>query len=51
MKENFNVAETASLEAALLREAGSMVASGETKDHEEGARSFVEKRPPRFEGQ
>jgi 2-(1,2-epoxy-1,2-dihydrophenyl)acetyl-CoA isomerase len=50
MKTNFRAARSGTLEQALAQEAQTMVASGETRDHREGALSFVEKRPPRFEG-
>lgn len=51
MKSNFNVGETASLEEALAQEARTMVASGTTRDHAEGALSFVENRAPVFKGE
>lgn len=51
MKANFNVAETATLEEALAQEAKTMIASGGTKDHAEGALSFVERRAPVFRGE
>lgn len=51
MKANFNVAQTASLEEALAQEAKSMIASGATRDHAEGALSFVERRAPNFRGE
>lgn len=51
MKANFNVAETATLEEALVQEAKTMIASGTTKDHAEGALSFVERRTPIFRGE
>ncbi len=50
MKANFNVGETGTVEEALAQEARTMTASGETQDHAEGARSFVERRAPKFEG-
>ncbi len=51
MKSNFNKAEVATLEESLANEARTMIASGRTKDHGEGARSFVERREPRFKGE
>lgn len=50
MKANFNVAETSTLEDALAQEAKTMIVSGTTKDHAEGALSFVERRAPKFTG-
>ena len=51
MKENLNRAETADLLTALDAEALNMVLSGQTKDHLEAARAFVEKRQPTFTGE
>ena len=51
IKANFNVAECATLEESLAQEAKSMIASGMTKDHTEGALSFVERRAPIFKGE
>ncbi len=51
MKSNFNVAEQGTLEEALANESRTMIASGMTKDHSEGALSFVERRPPKFNGE
>ncbi|MFT5691966.1 MAG: 2-(1,2-epoxy-1,2-dihydrophenyl)acetyl-CoA isomerase, partial [Oceanicoccus sp.] len=51
MKLNFNIAETATLEDSLANEAKTMIASGMTKDHAEGALSFVERRAPKFTGE
>ena len=50
MKQNLNLAETGSLEAALDQEALHHVLSAMTEDHREAATAFVEKRPPRFRG-
>jgi 2-(1,2-epoxy-1,2-dihydrophenyl)acetyl-CoA isomerase len=50
IKSNFNRAETANLEDALAQEAKTMIASGSTRDHAEGAKSFVERRLPNFTG-
>lgn len=51
MKENLNRAETCDLAAALDAEALNMILSGQTKDHMEAARAFVEKRQPTFVGE
>lgn len=51
MKENLNRAETADLSTALDAEALNMMLSGQTKDHMEAARAFVEKRQPVFTGE
>jgi len=51
IKSNFNKAETANLEDSLAQEATTMIASGSTRDHTEGARSFVERRSPNFKGE
>jgi 2-(1,2-epoxy-1,2-dihydrophenyl)acetyl-CoA isomerase len=51
MKENLNRAETCDLATALDAEALNMVLSGQTKDHMEAARAFVEKRQPTFTGE
>jgi 2-(1,2-epoxy-1,2-dihydrophenyl)acetyl-CoA isomerase len=51
MKENLNRAETSDLGTALDAEALNMVLSGQTKDHMEAARAFVEKRQPTFTGE
>jgi 2-(1,2-epoxy-1,2-dihydrophenyl)acetyl-CoA isomerase len=51
MKSNFNVAEQSTLEESLANEARTMIASGMTKDHAEGALSFVERRPANFKGE
>jgi 2-(1,2-epoxy-1,2-dihydrophenyl)acetyl-CoA isomerase len=51
MKENLNRAETVDLGTALDAEAMNMVLSGQTKDHMEAARAFVEKRQPTFTGE
>lgn len=50
MKQNFNVAETGSLAQLLDLEAQNQIATGRTKDHQEAARAFVEKRSPVFTG-
>jgi 2-(1,2-epoxy-1,2-dihydrophenyl)acetyl-CoA isomerase len=51
MKENLNRAETCDLATALDAEALNMILSGQTKDHMEAARAFVEKRQPTFTGE
>jgi 2-(1,2-epoxy-1,2-dihydrophenyl)acetyl-CoA isomerase len=51
MKENLNRAETCDLTTALDAEAMNMVLSGQTRDHMEAARAFVEKRQPTFTGE
>ncbi|MEO8457055.1 MAG: enoyl-CoA hydratase [Chloroflexota bacterium] len=51
MKENLNRAETSDLATALDAEALNMLLSGQTKDHIEAARAFVEKRQPTFAGE
>lgn len=51
MKENLNRAETCDLSTALDAEAMNMILSGQTKDHMEAARAFVEKRQPTFTGE
>jgi 2-(1,2-epoxy-1,2-dihydrophenyl)acetyl-CoA isomerase len=51
MKENLNRAETSDLATALDAEALNMILSGQTRDHMEAARAFVEKRQPSFAGE
>jgi 2-(1,2-epoxy-1,2-dihydrophenyl)acetyl-CoA isomerase len=51
MKENLNRAETCDLTTALDAEAMNMILSGQTKDHMEAAKAFVEKRQPTFVGE
>jgi 2-(1,2-epoxy-1,2-dihydrophenyl)acetyl-CoA isomerase len=51
MKSNFNLAETAGLEELLDHEAMTMGASAMSKDHREGALSFVQRRAPNFTGE
>ena len=51
MKENLNRAETSDLATALDAEAMNMILSGQTKDHMEAAKAFVEKRQPTFTGE
>jgi 2-(1,2-epoxy-1,2-dihydrophenyl)acetyl-CoA isomerase len=50
MKRNFNAAETGTLAELLDLEARGQIETGRTKDHQEAARAFVEKRPPVFKG-
>ncbi len=50
MKRNFNAAENGSLAECLNLEAWHHTRTGETEDHKEAARAFVEKRTPVFKG-
>ena len=50
IKRNINNAETMSLEACFDAEAIHHSRSGETADHKEAAKAFVEKRKPAFAG-
>lgn len=50
MKDNFVYGETNSFADTLTREAENMIASGQTEDHRNAARAFVEKREPVFHG-
>ena len=50
VKKNMKVAEEGSLAEALDSEANRMIRTGETQDHKEAARAFVEKRAPVFKG-
>ncbi|MFO1079625.1 MAG: enoyl-CoA hydratase [Reyranellaceae bacterium] len=50
VKKNMKVAEEGTLSAALDSEAARMIRTGETQDHKEAARAFVEKRAPVFKG-
>jgi 2-(1,2-epoxy-1,2-dihydrophenyl)acetyl-CoA isomerase len=47
---NMKVAEEGTLSEALDSEAARMIRTGETEDHKEAARAFVEKRAPVFKG-
>jgi 2-(1,2-epoxy-1,2-dihydrophenyl)acetyl-CoA isomerase len=50
MKENLNRGEDCDLPALLDQEALNMTLSGQTSDHREAAKAFVEKRTPTFKG-
>ena len=51
MKANFLRAEHARVDEALDAEAFYMTLSGQSRDHREGVRAFVEKRDPSFTGE
>jgi len=50
IKDNFAFGATNSFGDTLTREAENMIASGQTEDHRNAARAFVEKRAPEFQG-
>lgn len=50
MKRNMNAAESGSLKDSLDLEAWHHTRCGQTEDHREAARAFVEKREPAFKG-
>ena len=50
MKQNFNAAENGTLLELLDLEARRQIETGQTDDHKEAARAFVEKRAPVFRG-
>jgi 2-(1,2-epoxy-1,2-dihydrophenyl)acetyl-CoA isomerase len=49
-KENVNLATTSDFRTMLDRESETHLRCGQTEDHKEGVRAFLEKRPPRFSG-
>jgi 2-(1,2-epoxy-1,2-dihydrophenyl)acetyl-CoA isomerase len=51
MKANINLATHADFRTLLDREAETHLRCGQTQDHKEGVRAFLEKRPPKFTGQ
>ena len=50
MKENLNRAVHGELGECLDMEAAHHIRTGQTDDHREAAKAFVEKRPPTFTG-
>jgi 2-(1,2-epoxy-1,2-dihydrophenyl)acetyl-CoA isomerase len=50
MKQNLNAAESGTLAELLDLEARRQIETGQTADHKEAARAFVEKRAPVFAG-
>jgi 2-(1,2-epoxy-1,2-dihydrophenyl)acetyl-CoA isomerase len=50
MKRNFKVAEQGDLGRLLDIESDGMIRTGQSADHREASRAFVEKRPPQFQG-
>jgi 2-(1,2-epoxy-1,2-dihydrophenyl)acetyl-CoA isomerase len=50
MKQNVNLAATVDFRTLLDREAETHLRCGETDDHREGVRAFLEKRAPKFAG-
>ena len=50
IKRAINAAWTSDLESQLELEGKLQALAGQTRDHHEGVRAFIEKRPPRFEG-
>jgi 2-(1,2-epoxy-1,2-dihydrophenyl)acetyl-CoA isomerase len=50
MKANVNLATSTDFRTMLDREAETHQRCGQTEDHKEGVRAFLEKRAPRFRG-
>jgi len=50
MKKNLDRALRTDLDTCLEHEAGGLVESAQTADHREAVQAFIEKRPPRFQG-
>jgi 2-(1,2-epoxy-1,2-dihydrophenyl)acetyl-CoA isomerase len=50
MKANINMAVSVDFRTLLDREAETHLRCGQTEDHQEGVRAFLEKRPPQFRG-
>jgi 2-(1,2-epoxy-1,2-dihydrophenyl)acetyl-CoA isomerase len=50
MKENVRLASQQDYLTMLDREAWTHLRCGDTEDHREGAKAFVEKREPKFKG-
>ncbi len=50
MKANINLATHADFRTLLDREAETHLRCGQTDDHKEGVRAFLEKRAPQFTG-
>jgi 2-(1,2-epoxy-1,2-dihydrophenyl)acetyl-CoA isomerase len=50
MKANVNLAMTTDFRTLLDREAETHLRCGQTEDHREGVRAFMEKRQPKFTG-
>ncbi|HEY6273053.1 MAG TPA: enoyl-CoA hydratase-related protein, partial [Terriglobales bacterium] len=50
MKANINLATNTDFRTLLDREAETHLRCGQTQDHKEGVRAFLEKRAPKFTG-